>query len=417
MLARSAAVSVGAAGARRSLIGGLKTDRMHIGVDATCWQLPSGFGRHTRCLLTALRQIDIDNQYTLFTDSPAASAELSAIGPVRLVATSRPTIDGAAASKNRSIGDLVAMSRAMSDRSIDVLFFPTASSYVPVFSRAKKVIVIHDVTAERFPGLPVDGRRSRWLQTIKSTMSRRQADAIATVSDYSKEALVDEFGLDRDRIHIISEASDQVFRRLEHPRPTARLVSLGLTGARRLVIHVGGFSPHKNVPRLIEAFGHLADRQDCTDVDLVLVGGLEHETSRSAYPDTRDRIHSLALDQRVIVTGFLPDADLVALLNLATVLVLPSMSEGSGLPGIEAAACGCPVIATTESPLPRLLGEGGLYIDPRNPSELIDALNRVLTSPDRQDYMRRAGLAAAGRLTWTTAARDLLRVMHDTTLQ
>jgi glycosyltransferase involved in cell wall biosynthesis len=119
----------------------------------------------------------------------------------------------------------------------------------------------------------------------------------------------------------------------------------------------------------------------------------------------------------VIVTGFLPDADLVALLNLATVLVLPSMSEGYGLPGVEAAACGCPVIATTESPLPGLLGEGGLYIDPRNPSELIDALNRVLTSPDRQDYMRRAGLRAAGRLTWTTAARDLLQLMHDTTLQ
>jgi hypothetical protein len=113
---------------------------MHIGVDATCWQLPRGFGRHTRCLLAALRQIDIDKRYTLFTDSPAASAELSAIGPVRLVATSRPTIDRAGANKNRSIGDLVAMSRAMSDRSIDVLFFPTAYSYVPVFSRAKKVM-------------------------------------------------------------------------------------------------------------------------------------------------------------------------------------------------------------------------------------------------------------------------------------
>jgi glycosyltransferase involved in cell wall biosynthesis len=390
---------------------------MHIGVDATCWQLPRGFGRHSRCLLTALRQVDPDNHYTFFTDAPAATEELSAIAPVRLVKTSSPTLDAAAANNNRTIGDLVAMSRAMSDRSIDVLLFPTAYSYVPVFSRAKKVVVIHDVTAERYPGLTLDGARSRWLWTIKSTLSRRQADAIATVSDYSRQALVDEFGLDPDRIHVIGEASDPIFRRLEPPRPTARLVSFGLTGARRLVVYLGGFSPHKNVPRLIEAFGHLADREDCTDVDLVLVGGYEHETFHTAYQDTRERIRTLALDRRVILTGFLPDADLVALLNLATVLVLPSMTEGYGLAAIEAAACGCPVIATTESPLPKLLGEGGLYIDPRNPPELLDALNRVLTSRDRQEYMRRAGLAAAARLTWTAAARDLVRLMHDTMLQ
>lgn len=390
---------------------------MHIGVDATCWQLPRGFGRHTRCLLTALRQVDSDNTYTFFTDSPAATAELSAVAPVRLVKTSRPTIAAAAAATNRTIGDLVAMSRAMSDRSIDVLLFPTAYTCVPVLSRAKKVLVIHDLTAERYPGLTLDGLGSRWLWTIKSTLSRRQADAIATVSDYSRQALVDEFGIDRERIHIIGEASDPIFHRLDHPRPTARLVSFGLTGARRLVVYVGGFSPHKNVPRLIEAFGHLADRQDCTDVDLVLVGGYENEAFRTAYQDTRERIRTLALDRRVILTGFLPDADLVALLNLATVLVLPSMTEGYGLPAIEAAACGCPVIATSESPLPDLLGEGGLYIDPRSPAALLDALNRVLTSPDRQEYMKRAGLAAAARLTWRAAARDLVRLMHDTMRQ
>jgi glycosyltransferase involved in cell wall biosynthesis len=246
-----------------------------------------------------------------------------------------------------------------------------------VLSRAKKVVVIHDVTAERNPDLTLDGVRSRWLWTIKSTLSRRQADAIATVSEYSRQALVDEFGLDRERIYVIGEASDPIFRRLDHPRPTARLVSFGLTGARRLVVYVGGFSPHKNVPRLIEAFGHLADREDCTDVDLVLVGGYENETFRTAYQDMRERIHTLALDRRVILTGFLPDADLVALLNLA----------------------------------------GGLYIDPQNPAALLDALNRVLTSRDRQEYMRRAGLAAAGRLTWTAAAHDLVRLMHDTMRQ
>src|SRR5205814_4912332 len=158
------------------------------------WQLPRGFGRHTRCLLTALRQVDRTNQYTFFTDAPTATDELSAIAPVALVKTSRPTIAAAAATTNRTIRDLVAMAAAMSSRSIDVLLFPTAFSYVPVVSRSKKVMIIHDVTAERYPALTLDGWRARWLWHLKSTMSRRQADAIATVSEYSRQALVDQFG-------------------------------------------------------------------------------------------------------------------------------------------------------------------------------------------------------------------------------
>ena len=389
---------------------------MHIGVDATCWQLPRGSGRYTRCLLTALRQIDQLNDYTFFTNAPAVIDALAAIAPVRLVATSKPAIEGAAADRNGSVGDLVAMSRALSDPSIDVLLFPTAFSDVPVFSRAKKVVVIHDVTAECGPGLTRGARVSRWLRTIASMMSRRQADAIATVSDYSRRVLVEHFGLDRERVHVIGGAGDPVFRRLEHPKPTALLVSLGVTGTRRLVTYVGGFSPHESLSRLIEVFGHLADRPDCTDIDLVLVGADRHETFRSAYQETRDRIRTLALDRRVVLTGSLPDADLVALLNLATVLVLPSLTEEYGV-AVEAAACGCPVIAAIESPLPELLGEGGLFIDPRNRSELGDALNRVLTARDRQDYMRRAGLAAASRLTWPAVAGDLVRLMQDTTRQ
>jgi glycosyltransferase involved in cell wall biosynthesis len=144
----------------------------------------------------------------------------------------------------------------------------------------------------------------------------------------------------------------------------------------------------------------------------VLVGDYEHETFHTAYDEVRKRIQSLGLEKRVVLTAWLADEDLVALLNLATVLVLPSITEGFGLPAVEAAACGCPVIATTESPLPALLGEGGLYVDPRDGDQLFMALDRVLASPDLRARMRQAGLTAASRLTWTAAARDLLTLIE-----
>jgi glycosyltransferase involved in cell wall biosynthesis len=85
--------------------------------------------------------------------------------------------------------------------------------------------------------------------------------------------------------------------------------------------------------------------------------------------------------------------------------------EGFGLPAIEAAACGCPVIATKESPLPSLLGAGGLYFDPLRPEDLELALSRVLESDTLRQKMSAAGQKAAGSLTWETAADQMMTLI------
>jgi glycosyltransferase involved in cell wall biosynthesis len=124
-------------------------------------------------------------------------------------------------------------------------------------------------------------------------------------------------------------------------------------------------------------------------------------------------VDRLGIAERVIFTGYLPDAELVVLLNLATVLVLPSLMEGFGLPAVEAAACGCPVIATITSPLPMLLGDGGLYIDPAQSADLEVALACVLESEHLRQRMRAAGLMAARQLTWEAAARQMLNLIQQ----
>ncbi len=385
---------------------------MHIGIDATCWSNGRGYGRHARALLSSLVHLDRYNQYTLVLDSQEKVEDLPRNAEVRFVPASVPTVLAASAEGRRSLGDMWAMSRALSDRKFDALLFPTAYSFVPVLSRAKKIVMIHDVIAEKFPALTVPRARARLFWKIKMALARWQAHAIVTVSDYSRTAILQHFGLAPERVFIVGEASDPVFRVSDKPEPTSHLQSLGIANSRRSIVYVGGFSPHKNLQALVNAFASLAALSEFADVRLVLVGEYRKEVFHSYFDSVRERIDRLGIADRVVLTGFLEDPDLVVLLNLATVLVLPSFMEGFGLPAIEAAACGCPVIATRESPLPELLGDGALYVDPANPDELRLALARVLESSELRARMRIAGIAAARRLTWEMAANQMIAVIR-----
>jgi len=299
----------------------------------------------------------------------------------------------------------------MSDREFDLLLFPTIYSYVPVFSRAKKIVMIHDVIPEKYPDLTVPRSAARFLWNTKVTLGRWQADAIATVSDYSRRGIIEHFGLAAERVFVVGEANDPIFRVMGDPQPSPRLRSLGIVGSGRSITYVGGFSPHKNLEMLVETFAKLSGQPDFADVRLVMVGDYEKEVFHSYFGTIKRQVEE-GLTERVIFTGYLPDDELVALLNLSTVLVLPSLLEGFGLPAIEAAACGCPVIATKASPLPSLLGDGALYIDPTDLRGLEIALERVLKSAELRQQLKEAGLLAASRLTWDTAAQQIIDVME-----
>ncbi len=386
---------------------------MYIGVDATCWQNNRGYGRHARALLSTLVQLDTENRYTFYLDSVENSETLPPQAEARWVSTSAPTVRAASSNGHRSIRDMWQMSRALSDVRLDLIFFPTVYSYVPVLSRAKKILMIHDIIADKFPHLTLPSRTGRFFWNAKSALGRWQADAIATVSDFSRDEIVRHFGLAEERVFVVGEASDPIFRRLDHPRPTPYLRLLGIDETARTVLYVGGFGPHKNLEALVAVFSRMAAEEELSDVRLVMVGEHDREVFHSYFGTIKRQVEKLGLGNRVIFTGYLPDDELLVLLNLGTVLVLPSLMEGFGLPAVEAAACGCPVIATTASPLPQLLGEGGIYFEPTNLTGLRDALTSVLASSGLRGHMRDAGLAAAQGLTWDAAARQLLNLIEQ----
>lgn len=386
---------------------------MHVGVDACCWLNRRGYGRHARSLFDAVLKLDTRNRYTFLVDSPEAYDLLPERAGRRLVKTGRTAVQSASFESRRSLADAWRMSRALADPSFDLLVFPTVYTYVPVLSRARKMVVIHDVIPETFPRLTTPHPLSRFWWRLKVLCGIGQCELVLTVSEFSRRGIRRCFGVDADRIRVVGEAADETFRRIPNPAPSERLRALGFDPERRSVVFLGGFSPHKNLPILIAAFAAIARRPGFEDVTLWLVGDTQGDSFLSEVGRLRNLVTSSGLDSRVVFSGFLPDEDLVILLNLASVLVLPSLMEGFGLPAIEAARCGCPVIATSASPIPEILGEGCLIVDPGNQRSLETALDRMLASEGVRARLGAAGWEAAGRLSWENAARQLLLNMEE----
>ncbi len=183
---------------------------------------------------------------------------------------------------------------------------------------------------------------------------------------------------------------------------------MGSHRTRSFLLYVGGLSPHKNLPRLIEAFARAAPG----DVRLVLVGDLG-DIFHTHVPTLRAAAERSGLKDRVNFTGFVPDEDLVFLYNRAYALVQPSLKEGFGLPPVEAMACGVPVLSSTAGSLPEVVGDAGDFFDPTDVAAIAATLVRLLDDPAERDRLARRALRRAARFTWAEAARGLLDCFDD----
>ncbi len=387
---------------------------MRVGVDATCWGSRRGYGRFLRSLLQATFLIDRKNDYVFFVDNDPQEFPLPEprVEVIR-VACEVPTTTAAAANGRRALGDMWALSRAISAETLDLFFFPSVYSYVPLLTRVPKIVTVHDVIPELYPELVFPTLRSKLNWQVKMKMACAQARVILTVSEYSRRCLTGHLGLAPSRLRVVNEAGDPVFRRLEHPDGSALFARLGIRPGSRFITYVGGFGPHKNLKLMVEAFSELSAQSGFADAFLLLVGDHETDVFHSCYRQIEEQVRHSGLQDRVLFPGYIGDDELVILLNLAEALVLPSFCEGFGLPAVEAAACGTPVVVTTESPLKELLREGAISVTPNDRAGLLAALTAILGDPARQKAMGEAAFAAANELSWERSAHQLLDVFDE----
>jgi glycosyltransferase involved in cell wall biosynthesis len=299
--------------------------------------------------------------------------------------------------------DQVALPAALRRDAVEVFLSPYYKR--PLVAPCPVVVTIHDLF---FIGYP--GRRRPLYDAAMTRVARlyaRGADAIIADSEHSRRAIVARLGIATERIAVIPVGLGPEFQPATPSAAQRTRYRLG----PRYALYVGNFLPHKNLPRLLRAWAALAPPLRAAH-RLVLAGG-----AAAGRPALEDLAGALGLAEGVVFAGAVDDADLPALYGGATVVVLPSLEEGFGLPALEAMACGAPVVASRRGALPEVVGDAGLLVDPEDEGALAATLMRVLGGELDRETLARRGLARAGVFTREhTAGRvvDLLQATAGT---
>ncbi|GAX60439.1 glycosyl transferase group 1 [Candidatus Scalindua japonica] len=387
---------------------------MRIGIDAACWSNQRGYGRFTRGLLNTLLKQDKANEYILFVDPETDKtgefpADVSRICFDILEAPSK----AASSSGNRSLKDMWKASKAVSREHLDLLFYPSVYTYFPVFTKAKKIVVIHDVIAEKYPQLIFNNRKHRFFWDIKVWVANKQADLILTVSEFSKKGIIERFQISENCIRVVAEAPDKVF--CQFPGTDLfheTLLRHGMDISTKFILYVGGIAPHKNLATLVKAYSKLINETENKNIKLVLVGDYKKDVFLIDN-SLQGLINCLRLKDKIIFTGFIPDEELVCFYNAAVVFVLPSFIEGFGLTAVEAMACGTPVIGSRTTSLPEVVGDAGLFFDPYNPDDLKDCLATILGNDELRNELVCKSIQRAATFSWEKSSMQMLKVFND----
>lgn len=369
-----------------------------IGFDATAAvQQAAGIGRYTRELLAALSARDDAHRY-------------------RVYYCARGKGEGALLPLN---GRFELRALPVSDRIMNAVWhrcrlpvpaqlltgqfdlFHSPDFTLPPTLGKPAVLTVHDLAFLRVPSCAYPTLRA-YLQAVVPRSARRAARIIA-VSENTRQDVIELLHLPPERVCTVLEGVGQEFRPLA---PDAALdAAHRLSIQEPYILSVGTLEPRKNYTRLLDAYALLRERG--VSHPLVIAGARGW-----LYEPILRRIHELHLEDHVLLAE--PrNADLPALYSGAEVFVYPSLYEGFGIPPLEALACGAPVVCSSASSLPEVVGDAALTFNPLEVEEIAATIWTILSDTGLRENLKARGPLRAARFTWSHAAAETVRVYEE----
>lgn len=358
----------------------------HIALDVRF--INSGTGSYAVKLIDYLQKIDAENDYSLIV----LEKDKDYYQPTNPRFTVR-TVPYLAYTLDEQIGYL----RYLNSLGADLVHFCMPQQ--PVLYRGNKVTTIHDLTQ-----LHTYNSDKNWLvyhfkQFIAGYVFKyisRSSTHIITISNYTKQDFQTETHAPDNKIAMIYEAGEA------HPGALETYKNLPF---KRFIMYVGQQPDYKNIRRLGEAHQELLKSDP--DLGLVLVGRLNEPTRRNKEYFEKNGFKNIHF------TDFIPDSQRDWLFTKATAYVFPSLMEGFGLPPLEAMAYGLPVISSSASCMPEVLGDAAIYFDPLDTADMARVIHETINNPSTLSAMQEKGYRQVMKYSWEKMAKETLAIYHD----
>jgi glycosyltransferase involved in cell wall biosynthesis len=300
--------------------------------------------------------------------------------------------------KEFTFDEQIGLKRQLDGLGADLVHFAMVQQ--PIWYRGRVVTTMHDLTTMRFRNptkntliFAVKQQVYKWV--VKK--AARKSEAIITPTQFVKDDVVHYTKVDPNKVTVTHEAAD-VFE--DPPDPMPAFLD------KSYIMFNGRPQPHKNLRRLIEAFAKL--HQKYPNLYLMIAG--KEDASYQSYVDLAKE---LGVSKHVILTGWITDGQLKWAMQRAKAYIYPGLSEGFGLPPLEAMLYGAPVVTSNNTSMPEVLGKAAHYFDPFSVDSMTQAIDEVLTDNELRQKLIAAGKKQVAKYSWKRMAEQTLGVYES----
>lgn len=382
---------------------------MRIAIDARMYG-ESGIGRYIRNLTGELKKRDTEIEYFILhlKDDYDRLVYVSAKGRKESSAYHNNFRKVLANFKWYGLNEQYQIPKLLNKLKPDLVHFPHFNA--PIFYQGKFIVTIHDLIHQHY-----QMRRASTLDPItykikqigyktvfKNAISKAQK--ILVPSNYVKKLLINDWGMDSEKIVVTPEAvDDKIFAAAKITgKEKIERVMKKFNIKKPYIFYVGNAHPHKNVEGLIKVFREL--REKYPNLQLVL-SGYDHYFWKRVKKENQH--------EGIIYTGYVDDEELVALYKGAGMFVMPSYEEGFGIPVLEAFACGCPVVSSNAGALPEVGGNAAVYFNPHDMGDMVNKVDKVLNNKNLKNDLIKKGQKRVKLFSWEKLARQTLEVYNQ----
>lgn len=294
------------------------------------------------------------------------------------------------------------VTRALKKYNADLFFSP--DGYLSLKTNIPQIGVIHDINFEHHPDdLPknVYNYLSRYFKLFA-----KKANHIITVSNYSKQDIIDTYKISGDKISAIWNGVSDLYQPVDDS--TKKMIQQKYANGKPYLLFVGALHPRKNLKRLIAAYNKFLLENPDSDLQLVIVG-----ESIWGYLD-KNNLLSNDLKNRIHLVGHVSQKTLVDIMGSAFIFTFIPYFEGFGIPLVEAMKAGTPVLCGNKTALPEVGGDAVHYCDPFNVDDIQHQLTKLVKDKELRDTLIAKGLHRAKKFNWDTAAKQVWDVIVST---